>query len=409
MAAERATRFRTLAAGVLATGLLLQSVAAAAEPRSDPVDAAGPLDLRSATLEQDGPQLVLKLRTAGAWDAPDLAPGGGRHLCLLLSAGGAATPGRQVCVVPARGKDAKLTSSPFVPGGPSASDKGMRAKVRRRDRRSLEARFAPGDAGLAQGRFGWQLSAAWTGPPGCPPAGEPAPAGAPPCEDTLPDGGPARGQVAAPLPTGCRSRDRPYRTNGPRDRRVVALTFDDGPGPLTPAFLDVLEREKVPGTFFLVGRSVAGQGRLLQRMLAGGHMLANHTYTHANVSGGGPGAERQMRSTTAAIRRAGGFAPCLFRAPYGAVSGGLIRQARGLGMTTIQWDLDPFDWRTPGAAAIEQRILAGAKPGSIVLMHDAGGPRSQTLEALPRVIQALRGRGYEFATVTDLLGFPLSY
>jgi len=205
---------------------------------------------------------------------------------------------------------------------------------------------------------------------------------------------------------GCHPAGASYRLAGSRARRVVALTFDDGPGPYTPRVLAILRRFRVHATFFVIGRQVRGYEGLLRRELAEGNAIGDHTFTHANVSGGGV---RQMLSTQGAIRRATGYTPCLFRAPYGAVSGTLIRQARSLGMNTIQWSVDPRDWSRPGTGAVYSRIVSATRPGAIILMHDAGGPRGQTVAALPRVIATLRARGYRFATLPQLLGLAPRY
>ena len=189
----------------------------------------------------------------------------------------------------------------------------------------------------------------------------------------------------------------------------MALTFDDGPSPYTAAVLDVLKREQVHATFFLIGQQVAGGASLVRRELADGHMLADHTWSHANVSGGGAFASGQITSTASAIQKATGFRPCLFRAPYGAVSGSLIGVAHGLGFTTIEWDVDPQDWSLPGSGAIYSRIVSTTHNGSIILMHDGGGPRSQTLAALPGIIHTLKARGYGFVTVDQLTGARLRY
>jgi peptidoglycan/xylan/chitin deacetylase (PgdA/CDA1 family) len=221
------------------------------------------------------------------------------------------------------------------------------------------------------------------------------------CNDRFPARGSKSTPIHPPTPTGCQARSPWYWTNGSRRRRVVALTFDDGPGPFTPQVLSILERNHINGTFFMIGQQVRGSDALLRRSLRDGNALGNHTFTHANVSGGGLG---QLTSTQGAIRRASGYTPCLFRAPYGAVSGTIIGQARGLGMDTIEWDVDPRDWSTPGTGAIYSRIVGAARPGSIILMHDGGGPRGQTVAALPRIIATLRRRGYGFVTVPQLLG-----
>ena len=142
----------------------------------------------------------------------------------------------------------------------------------------------------------------------------------------------------------------------------------------------------------------------VRRMVAEGHDVANHSWTHANLGGGGPAATSELSRTSAAIERATGQRPCLFRAPYGSVGSDLINRARKLGMLTIQWSADPLNWRRPGADVIASRLLAQASPGGILLMHDGGGDRSQTLAALPQVIAGLRERGYEMVSLTDLLG-----
>jgi peptidoglycan/xylan/chitin deacetylase (PgdA/CDA1 family) len=195
--------------------------------------------------------------------------------------------------------------------------------------------------------------------------------------------------------------------------REIALTFDDGPWPDTPQFLDLLERQHVVATFFEIGEQIAtwGQGGAIERrMLADGDMIGDHTWNHANVSGGGGFAASEISSTADAIRAAtGGFQPCLFRAPYGAVSGALISVARSLGFTTIQWDVDPRDWALPGTGAIAGTVISNAHNGAIVIQHDGGGNRSETLAALAQEIPALRAQGYRFVTVTDLLGMQLIY
>src|SRR5581483_896871 len=151
-------------------------------------------------------------------------------------------------------------------------------------------------------------------------------------------------------------------------------------------------------------------GAVDRRMLRDGDMIGDHTWSHANVSGGGSFAASQISSTADAISQVtGGFKPCLFRAPGGAVSGALISEARSLGFTTIQWDVDPRDWALPGTGAIYSNVIANAHPGAIVIQHDGGGNRSETLAALPQEIHTLRARGYRFVTVTDLLGQRLIY
>jgi peptidoglycan/xylan/chitin deacetylase (PgdA/CDA1 family) len=117
----------------------------------------------------------------------------------------------------------------------------------------------------------------------------------------------------------------------------------------------------------------------------------------------------QLEQTSAAIKAASGFTPCLWRPPYGAQNSGVVGLARSLGLITVNWDVDTVDWSTPGTSTIYQRAVDGARPGSIILQHFGGGPRYQTLAALPQEISTLRQRGYRFVTVAELLGLRLIY
>jgi peptidoglycan/xylan/chitin deacetylase (PgdA/CDA1 family) len=380
-------------AALVALAVMLSAAVSsgAAGGQSDPKgDATGPLDLLSADVGQQGANLVFSVDTAANWNPADLVAVGPRSLCLrLFDAGSGSTPRESLCVQ-ARGARAVLVP---VDASGNVGDP-ITAAVHRANRHSLQARFAPEQAGLKPGdQFRWEVQSAFDG-----------------ASDQVPDKGTATASVAQPQAVGCKAGGASYRTNGPRDKKVVALTFDDGPFPLTPKFYDVLEREHVPGTFFVIGQQVPGKGALLKRALRDGFALGDHTWTHANVSGGGAAAASQIARTKSAIQRAtGGYTPCLFRAPGGAVSGNLINIARGQGMNTIQWDVDPRDWSTPGTDAIYSRIISQTRPGSIILMHDGGGPRTQTLTALPRVINTLRKKGYKFATVPDLLGLQVVF
>jgi peptidoglycan/xylan/chitin deacetylase (PgdA/CDA1 family) len=210
---------------------------------------------------------------------------------------------------------------------------------------------------------------------------------------------------APATPTGCLRHGPAVVRHGVRTRHVVALTFDDGPSPDTPQFVRVLEAAHVHATFFLIGRHVPGQGALLRRELADGDALGNHTFSHPDLVRAG-GARTQLMLTSAAIERASSYRPCLFRPPYGSYDGAIVDVAGAQRLTTVLWDVDPRDWSRPGTAAIVARVLAGVHDGSIVLMHDGGGPRQQTLQALPKIIAALRRRGFAFETVPELLGYP---
>jgi len=375
----------TLAAiAVTATGAQASGVA-----KDAPADAGGPLDIAAASVRQDGSDLVFAARTGGAWRAGQLSASHRRSLCLRIAGKGA------VCVI-ARANGAPALA--FTATG--TAPRGLPGTVRRKTSETVEAQFAFSAVGLAPGPFRWSATSSWKG------AGCPAPAGTT-CTDFAPDSGTVADTITAPVPTGCVPRAPFFRFVGPRHRKLIALTFDDGPSIYTPQLLSVLERNKVHATFFLVGNLIRGNDALLKRMLRDGDAIGNHTFTHANVAHGNLG---QLVNTTRAIQRAtGGYTPCIFRPPYGAFSNALIAQARGLGMNTIYWTVDPSDYTRPGTQAIVSRDVAGARSGAIVLNHDGGGPRDQTVAAIPQVISILRARGYSFVTVPELLGLKPVY
>jgi peptidoglycan/xylan/chitin deacetylase (PgdA/CDA1 family) len=262
------------------------------------------------------------------------------------------------------------------------------ATVNRPEKSSLRASFLPSAIGIGYARWRWQVQSS---------------AGAFP-------GRPQPLRLHKPRLVGCAATGPPFVSSGPTTGRMIALTFDDGPWYDTPQFLGVLEREHVVATFFQIGRQIAQYGSVDRRMLRDGDMIGDHTWNHVNVSGDGSFAASEISQAASAIRRAtGGFRPCLFRAPGGAVSPALISDARRMGFTTIQWDVDPRDWSLPGAAAIYGNVVANAHPGAIVIQHDGGGNRSETLAALPREIDTLRRKGYHFVTVAQMLGYRLLY
>jgi peptidoglycan-N-acetylglucosamine deacetylase len=191
---------------------------------------------------------------------------------------------------------------------------------------------------------------------------------------------------------GCTATGPTYRKTGP-PRPQVALTFDDGPSVYTHQILDILKRDKAEATFFVLGSQMKDRSDVMRRVLKEGSMLANHSFTHSNLAAGGKEAQSELDRANAGIQAAAGFTPCLFRAPYGATSPRLIHEVRKRGMLTIQWDTDTNDYMMRNAAMIERRAM-DAKAGSIVLMHDGGGDRSQTVAALPHIIASLHQRGY---------------
>ncbi|HSZ06426.1 MAG TPA: polysaccharide deacetylase family protein [Solirubrobacteraceae bacterium] len=231
--------------------------------------------------------------------------------------------------------------------------------------------------------------------------------------------GPGKGSSESPTPpstrgavlyriTGCRSFGTSAYTHGPA-RREVAIGFDDGPAPDTPAFVTMLERGHTQATFFMIGEQVsAAYRRTLLRELRGGDVLGDHTFTHPDLLGSGE-VRAQLRKTIAVIRSLTGYTPCVFRPPYGDYDQSVVQTARSLGLATVLWNVDPSDYTLPGTGAIVQRVLAQVQPGSIIISHDGGGPRGQTLAAYPTIITDLRARGYRIVTIPQLLGFHPTY
>ena len=192
--------------------------------------------------------------------------------------------------------------------------------------------------------------------------------------------------------------------------RTVALTFDDGPGPATPAVLDVLAQSGVHATFFVVGQRAAAEPEMLRRIVAGGHALGDHTWSHQTPSSRAGWKHRtlsrEIERTKAAIFSATGLKPCLFRPPGGVVKGArTVTRAAGLSM--ILWSVDPRDWSAPPskkfAPVIQKRVEAGLEQEHpVILLHDGGGNRVATVAALAGIINDYRSHGYRFVTLDEL-------
>ena len=184
--------------------------------------------------------------------------------------------------------------------------------------------------------------------------------------------------------------------------RAIALTIDDGPDPVyTPQVLRVLHRYRVTATFSMIGLHVAAYPHLARAVAEEGHSIANHTWTHSDlVHMPAHRLHTELARTSHAIHAATGVHPQLFRAPYGAWSAAVIRQCEHMGMVPMDWSVDPRDWARPGVRSIVSNIMHNTRPGSIILEHDGGGNRSQTVDALRIVLPRLLREGYHFHVVT---------
>lgn len=186
--------------------------------------------------------------------------------------------------------------------------------------------------------------------------------------------------------------------------REIALTFDDGPGPYTPQVLAVLERLHVPATFFEVGVSEQYFHASTAKIVARGYPIGDHTEAHAPMSRLSPLLQQQqLLQQTAAIGDFGAPFPRMFRPPYGLWDNATLALLKRYRMLMVLWTVDTDDWQLPGVQAIVDSAVDGAKPGAIILMHDAGGNRTETIAALPKIVRTLRTRGYTLVTVPQLL------
>jgi peptidoglycan/xylan/chitin deacetylase (PgdA/CDA1 family) len=190
--------------------------------------------------------------------------------------------------------------------------------------------------------------------------------------------------------------------NGRRDRRQIALTFDDGPGPFTPAVCEALDRHGVRATFFVLGKAVKRRPDLLPELHAAGHEIGNHSMTHARLSWRPLRALREIWRLNSLVRTLTGFTPRTFRAPYGNESRVLVRAARLAGTATVGWDVDSRDWEAR-PKEIAEKVMRSVSCGSIVVMHDGGDPRDTTVEALDLLLPDLQSAGYRLVTVSELL------
>lgn len=209
--------------------------------------------------------------------------------------------------------------------------------------------------------------------------------------------------------TGGRAIDRvlrstPLVTAGIRRRRVVALTFDDGPSPYTAAIVRTLVRMRVPATFFVVGQQLRYFSAGLRDELRHGFEVGDHTVNHPFLPRlAGTAQAAQIMLDEQMLRRTGAPPVRLFRPPYGAYNRTTLSVLARLHMLMVLWSSDPGDWRRPGARAIVTSVMRSARPGTIVILHDGGGNRTQTIAALPAIIRGLRRRGLRLVSVPTLL------
>jgi peptidoglycan-N-acetylglucosamine deacetylase len=190
-------------------------------------------------------------------------------------------------------------------------------------------------------------------------------------------------------------------------QRVIALTFDDGPGPYTPQVLSVLQQFHVPATFFEIGEEVAAYPQYTKLVSQAGYPVEDHTWSHPDLTTI-PVSQfsTQIDQTQNEIRSITGNTPTCVRPPYDSWNATVLDQIAGRGLTTMSYSVDPRDWALPGVSAIVANVVGAAFPGAVVDMHDGGGNRSETVAALPQIITELRARGYTFVSICGQMSTP---
>ncbi|HEX7060298.1 MAG TPA: polysaccharide deacetylase family protein [Solirubrobacterales bacterium] len=349
-------------------------------------------DLQRASLSQAGRELILTVRTAAPVSLTRLdrfpdTRSEDRYLCLELRRAGRQGL-RRLCLGGAKARR-RIGLELVNAAGKATEKRTLATHVKRPRAGKLAVALEPADAGLAPHRYRWRVVEGWRG---CRRLAD--------CREALPTDADRVFRLRPVREVGCTGGGAGLVTNGSRGSKVVALTFDDGPSDYTPEFLKVLRDKHARGTFFEIGQEVAGHEATMRQILAEGSEIGNHTMHHGSLP-----SYDDLAATSARIEAATHFRPCLFRPPGGGVDAAVIAAAGEAGMRTVTWDVDPSDWTNPGSGAVYGRVVDAARPGSIILMHDGGGDRGGTLAALPRIIDALRARGYRFATVTELLGY----
>lgn len=201
-----------------------------------------------------------------------------------------------------------------------------------------------------------------------------------------------------------------FLLNGPRNTKRVALTFDDAPDPrYTPAILDILAKNDVCATFFVVGARASKHPSIVERIHNEGHVIGNHSYDHAVLSKLSlTNYRKQIWQTDVILKTIIGYSPHFIRPPYGETLPQQVKWSKQAGFTIVNWDVDSNDWNNnPSSVTVLMNIKKTLQPGSIILQHAGGGngqDLSGTVKALPQLIQLLHSKGYELVTLPELVG-----
>ena len=208
--------------------------------------------------------------------------------------------------------------------------------------------------------------------------------------------------VASPAPLPAAPRKPSYNScnvEGP----YLAITFDDGPHPKnTPRLLDMLKERGIKATFYVIGQNVVQYPEIMKRMVAEGHEIGNHSYSHPSLTKCSPGkVAEEITKTNEAIFQTSGDKPTTMRPPYGATNSSITQRLHDeFGLAVILWSVDPLDWKIRKASHVSNHILQNSKSGSIILAHDI---HPSTIDAMPAALDGLLAKGHKFVTVSELI------
>ncbi len=274
---------------------------------------------------------------------PDFSRPRARFLCLEMRRRGDSRISR-ICIGGKRDSRGAAGFARITPAGKPVKQQTIPVKVSGTSASGLTLSFVPGRAHVVPGKYGWRVLFS-TGTCDEVPGD---------CRSSYPRKGFARYRVRPVEIVGCTGGNGQVVRSGPGGKKLVALTFDDGPSVYTPQVMDVLRRKKVKATFFMLGDMVSRDPSTARRVLAAGHEVANHSSSHPLLPG-----YADISRASRTIRRATGFRPCLFRPPYGALNSSVVASVRNLGMKSVLWDVDTSDWSRPGTGTIRSRIRRG--------------------------------------------------